>query len=103
MLTFSPGYDTGVMGSVLALESFKVDFGLPVQKGGFADKVNATVAQNVVSLLTAGCFFGAIAAAFVNNRFGRRYSLMLFASIFMVGAAIQTASHHHIGQIYAGT
>lgn len=90
------------MGSVLALKSFKKDFGLPQGKTGFASAQNAHISSNVVSLLTAGCFFGAIAAAFLNDRFGRRFSLMGFASIFLVGAAIQTAATHHIGQIYAG-
>lgn len=98
----NPGYDTGVMGSVLALSSFKTDFGLPTGSTGFASSHNAKVSSNVVSLLTAGCFFGAIAAAFLNDRFGRRYSLMGFSLIFLVGAAIQTAATHHIGQIYAG-
>ncbi|KAH6889649.1 sugar transporter [Thelonectria olida] len=96
------GYDTGVMGSVLALSSFKEDFGLPTDKGGFASSKNAQVSSNVVSLLTAGCFFGAIAASFINDRFGRRFSLMFFCLVFLVGAAIQTAAHHAIGQIYAG-
>ncbi|KAL6860812.1 sugar transporter [Trichoderma novae-zelandiae] len=96
------GYDTGVMGSVLALKSFKQDFGLPTDSGGFASTENAHVASNVVSLLTAGCFFGAIAAAFVNERIGRRYALMLFVCVFLVGAAIQTSASHSIGQIYAG-
>ena len=90
------------MGSVLALSSFKKDFGLPTTKGGFADAKNAQVASNVVSLLTAGCFFGAIGAAIANEKFGRRYSLMSFTFIFLVGAAIQTAAHHTVGQIYAG-
>ncbi|TVY92604.1 Quinate permease [Lachnellula willkommii] len=96
------GYDTGVMGSVLALTSFKKDFGLPTHKSGFADAKNAQIASNVVSLLTAGCFFGAIGAAFLNDRYGRRYSLMGFALVFLVGAAIQTSATHHIGQIYGG-
>ena len=100
---FSPaGYDTGVMGSVLALNSFKVDFGLPLGKGGFASDKNAQVSSNVVSLLTAGCFFGAIAAAFINDRLGRRYSLMIFTLVFLVGAAIQVGAHHEIGTIYGG-
>jgi MFS family permease len=90
------------MGSVLALDSFKRDFGLPTEKGVFATSQNAQVASNVVSLLTAGCFFGAIAAAFVNDLLGRRKSLMIFVSIFLVGAAIQTGSSHQIGQIYGG-
>lgn len=90
------------MGSVLALDSFKKDFGLPTDKSGFSSSKNAKISSNVVSLLTAGCFFGAIAAAFLNERLGRRYALMLFCSIFLVGAAVQTGSHHSIGQIYGG-
>lgn len=96
------GYDTGVMGSVLALDSFKKDFGLPIGEGGFSSAENAEVASNVVSLLTAGCFFGAIFAAYINDRFGRRYSLMVFALVFLVGAAVQVAAHHNIGYIYGG-
>ncbi|KAJ4348396.1 uncharacterized protein N0V89_009770 [Didymosphaeria variabile] len=96
------GYDTGVMGSVLSLKAFKKDFGLPTDSSGFANSKNAYVSSNVVSLLTAGCFFGAIAAAFLNERFGRRYSLMGFSVIFLIGAAIQTAAHHEIGMIYGG-
>jgi len=96
------GYDTGVMGSVLALTSFKKDFGLPIGSTGFASAKNADVSSNVVSLLTAGCFFGAIAAAFLNERYGRKYTLMLFSFIFLIGAAIQTGAHHAIGMIYGG-
>ncbi|KAJ5932548.1 hypothetical protein N7516_007037 [Penicillium verrucosum] len=96
------GYDTGVMGSVLALSSFKKDFGLPVESSGFSDEKNAQISSNVVSLLTAGCFFGSIFAAYMNDRLGRRYSLMVFAVIFLVGAAVQVGAHHEIGMIYGG-
>lgn len=96
------GYDTGVMGSVLALSSFKADFGLPAGSSGFASATNSQVAANVVSLLTAGCFFGSIAAAFINDRFGRKNTLIFFISWFLVGAAIQTGASHSVGQIYAG-
>jgi len=102
MGSFLFGYDTGVMGSVLALDSFKSDFGLPTDSTGFSSSKNAEISSNVVSLLTAGCFFGAIAASFLNERFGRRYSLMFFAAIFLVGAAVQTGAHHAIGTIYGG-
>lgn len=96
------GYDTGVMGSVLALDSFKDDFGLPTGKTGFASAKNAYVSSNVVSLLTAGCFFGAIAAAFINEAIGRKPTLMIFCSVFLVGAAVQVGAHHEIGVIYGG-
>lgn len=96
------GYDTGVMGSVLALTRFKVDFGLPRSSSGFDSVQNAQVSSNVISLLTSGCFFGAIAAAFLNERFGRRYSLMGFAVIFLIGGAVHRGTRHNIGAIYAG-
>ncbi|KFY49317.1 hypothetical protein V496_10101 [Pseudogymnoascus sp. VKM F-4515 (FW-2607)] len=102
MGSFLFGYDTGVMGSVLALESFKKDFGLPTDSSGFADSRNAKIASNVVSLLTAGCFFGAIIAAVANEKFGRRYTLMVLCIVFLVGAAIQTAATHQLSYIYAG-
>lgn len=101
MLTTS-GYDTGVMGSVLALTSFKVDFGLPRASSGFDSAQKAQVSSNVVSLLTAGCFFGVIAAAFLNERFGRLYSLMAFTVTFLIGGAVQTGARHNIGAIHAG-
>lgn len=90
------------MGSVLALKSFKKDFGLPVGESGFASSENAKVSSNVVSLLTAGAFFGAIFSAFINDRLGRRYGLMIFAVIFLIGAALQVGTHHEIGMIYGG-
>lgn len=90
------------MGSVLALNSFKKDFGLPLGNTGFSTWKNAQVSSNVVSLLTAGCFFGAIFAAFINDRIGRRYSLMIFSLVFLVGAAVQVGAHHQIGMIYGG-
>lgn len=90
------------MGSVLALKSFKRDFGLPLGDSGFDSDENAQVSSNVVSLLTAGCFFGSIFAAFINDRLGRRYSLMIFSVIFLVGAALQVGAHHDIGVIYGG-
>jgi MFS family permease len=96
------GFDTGVMGSVLALDSFKNDFGLPIGGSGFASEQNAYVSSNVVSLLTAGAFFGAIVASYVNDIIGRRSTLFAFATIFMVGAAVQTGASHNIASIYAG-
>jgi sugar porter (SP) family MFS transporter len=90
------------MGSVLALKAFKEDFGLPTDSAGFADEKNASVSSNVVSLLTAGCFFGAIGASFLNERFGRRWTLIGLTVVFLIGAALQTAAHHEIGLIYGG-
>lgn len=49
------GYDTGVAGGVISLESFQHDFGL------IGDELKvANLKANVVSVLQAGCFFGAV-------------------------------------------
>lgn len=90
------------MGSVLELGSFKKEFGLSEGSSGFSDANSAQVSSNVVSLLTAGCFFGSIAGAFINEWLGRRYSIMGFNLIFMVGAAVQTAAHSQLSYIYGG-
>ncbi|OJJ60004.1 hypothetical protein ASPSYDRAFT_30822 [Aspergillus sydowii CBS 593.65] len=102
MGSFLFGYDTGVMGSVLALDSFKKDFNIPTGSTGFASSENANISSNVVALLTAGCFFGAIAAAFANDKYGRRNSLLVLSVIFMVGAAVQTGGKGTIAYIYGG-
>ncbi|KAL4966375.1 sugar porter family MFS transporter [Aspergillus stella-maris] len=100
--SFLFGYDTGVMGSVLALDSFKEDFNLPTGSTGFASSREAEISSNVVALLTAGCFFGAIAASFANDRYGRRYSLIVLTVIFMIGAAVQTGGKGTIAYMYGG-
>jgi sugar porter (SP) family MFS transporter len=90
------------MGSVLALDSFKKDFNMPTGSTGFASSKSADIESNVVALLTAGCFFGAIAASFANDWYGRRYSLLVLSIIFMVGAIVQTSGKGTIAYIYGG-
>jgi MFS family permease len=102
LISLFAGYDTGVMSSVLSLKSFKTDFGLPLATTGFASKTNAHISQNVVSLLTAGCFFGAIFASVANDKLGRKRALLGFTVVFLVGAVIQVTSLHHISQVYVG-
>lgn len=96
------GYDVGVMGGLLPFRSFKEDFGLPVESSGFADGRVAEVSSNVVSLLTAGCCVGSLSAAFANDKYGRRYSLMAYSVFFLLGAALQTGTPKDLAYIYAG-
>ncbi|KAH9235531.1 hypothetical protein K456DRAFT_1749277 [Colletotrichum gloeosporioides 23] len=92
----------GVMGGLLPFESFKRDFGLPSGSSGFADEKVAEVSSNVISLLTAGCFFGALSAALANERYGRRYSLMAYSVVFLLGASLQVGSPKSLQYVYAG-
>ncbi|CAN6604958.1 high-affinity glucose transporter Hxt2p [Trichomonascus vanleenenianus] len=88
------GYDSGVISGVLALSSFKEHFNLP-------DKSPA-VSSNAVALLQAGGFFGALGMAPINKKFGRKYSMLAAACIFLVGAIMQVAGTGGLGLFYAG-
>ena len=51
-----------------------------------AKKKSNDISSNVVSVLQAGAFFGALASAPLSSKFGRKYSLLGFTVIFSVGA-----------------
>lgn len=55
---------------------------------------NLTPAQSslMVSILSAGTFFGALGAAPVGDKLGRRPSLIIAIGIFTFGVSLQTAS-----------
>ena len=55
-----------------------------------------------MSVLQAGCFFGAIAAYPLTDIFGRKWCLVGAAFLTLVGVALQAAASGHIGPIYAG-
>lgn len=60
----------------------------------------------VVSILSAGTFFGALFAAPAADFLGRRWSVVLAVLIFSVGVAMQTASLalplFVVGRVFAG-
>lgn len=54
--------------------------------------ITPTQSSEIVSILSAGTFFGALLAAPIGDRIGRRKSLMLAILVFSFGVAMQTAS-----------
>lgn len=44
------------------------------------------ISSNVVSVLQAGAFFGALGSAPMSSWIGRRYTLLIFSIVFAVGA-----------------
>jgi MFS family permease len=74
------------------------DFGLVDADEGTKNAFSA----NVVSLLQAGCFFGALAAGPGADKFGRRIVLIASGAIFIVGSAMQTWSAGSKGLLFAG-
>ncbi|KAH7886711.1 general substrate transporter [Phlebopus sp. FC_14] len=98
------GYDTGIAGGVVFQSFFKTSFGLTNEDGSLnASKYNA-VSSNVVSVLQAGAFFGALGSAPISAWIGRRWTLVSFNVVFSVGAILTTVAggSRGIGYIYGG-
>lgn len=92
------GVDTGTMGGVLVLPTFKKEFGLDD-----LDTIeSANLSANIVSALQAGCFLGAVLAWPVADSKGRRTALIFAPVIATAGIAIQAGSSGHLGAVYAG-
>jgi MFS transporter, SP family, sugar:H+ symporter len=95
------GYDTGTISGILAMKHWLLLF---------ADNGTAlTAAQDslIVSILSAGTFFGALFAAPFADLIGRRFGLMAGAGIvFNLGVILQTASTERsmfiAGRFFAG-
>ncbi|KAG8934436.1 hypothetical protein FRC03_003426 [Tulasnella sp. 419] len=79
------GWDTGLIGGILPRASFKHSFGLDKNPAAFAD-----LSGWIVSVLQAGCFFGAMSAAWISDWFGRKAALLIAAAIFHFGSILQT-------------
>jgi sugar porter (SP) family MFS transporter len=98
------GYDTGIAGGVVSQENFQKHFGM--WPNGVENKALVTaVSSNVVSVLQAGAFFGALGSAPISNKIGRKWTLIGFTFIFAVGAALTTAANspsNGLALIYSG-
>jgi len=82
-------YDTGTISGILAMPYWLQKFTTPGNDG----KLTASQNSLIVSILSAGTFFGALSAAPLADRVGRRLGLMIAAGIvFNLGVISQTAA-----------
>lgn len=92
------GYDSGIIASVITFNAFKSFIGHPENYNSLSGAV--------VSTFTGGCFFGAATAGWTNDRFGRKRTIQLGASIAMWGCAMQAGANNFacmlVGRIVAG-
>lgn len=92
------GFDTGIAGGVVALGSFKEEFNLA---GSATEYANAS--SNVVALLNAGAFFGALVPPLVTEFIGRKSLLTIAGLLFLLGGILQVASSGPtLGMVYGG-
>ncbi|KAH8757052.1 general substrate transporter [Hyaloscypha finlandica] len=86
------GYDTGTISGILAMKYWDREFST-----GYIDSdgnLNITASQSatIVSILSAGTFFGALTAAPIADAIGRRFGLISSTLIFIFGVVLQTAA-----------
>jgi MFS transporter, SP family, sugar:H+ symporter len=95
-------YDTGTISGILAMPYWLQEFSTTAD-----GKLTASQDSLIVSILSAGTFFGALTAAPFGDFFGRRIGLMASAGIvFNVGVIMQTAATRQplfiAGRFFAG-
>ncbi|PVH99163.1 general substrate transporter [Periconia macrospinosa] len=94
------GWDTGLIGGVLTMDSFQHSFRLDKHSSNFSN-----LQGNIVSVLQAGCFFGALSSFYISDKFGRKTALIIADVIFIVGSLIQTLcaiNTTSLTQLYVG-
>jgi len=103
------GYDTGTISGLQQMPNWLETFGhhVPVSST-FPDGYGITSSQRslIVSILSAGTFFGALLAAPVADHLGRKGGLILSCLVFSIGVALQTAATaiplFVVGRLWAG-
>ncbi|CAD1812068.1 Sugar (and other) transporter family protein [Candida parapsilosis] len=94
------GYDQGVYGSLLSLDSFEDTF--PSMKAS----VNSTLQGAVIAVYELGCGFAALSTVYLGDRLGRLKCMFLGCVIVIIGAALQasafTVTHLAIARVFTG-
>ena len=99
------GYDTGIIAGVQSMQDWLCVFGKADPTTGVC-AITSSQQSLVVSILSAGTFFGALLAAPTADFLGRRWSVVLAVIIFCAGVAMQTAATalplFVVGRVFAG-
>lgn len=84
-------YDTGTIGGILGMQYWRNEFstGYRNKDDGLPDVTSAQTSE-IVSILSAGTFFGALTAAPVADMVGRRLGLVVSNIVFCIGVILQT-------------
>ncbi|KII85851.1 hypothetical protein PLICRDRAFT_44270 [Plicaturopsis crispa FD-325 SS-3] len=100
------GYDTGNISGVKAMKDWLRTFGSPDPTAVTGYSITSSQESLVVSILSAGTFFGALLGAPVADILGRKWGIIFSTLIFCIGVALQTASVTMpvfvVGRVFAG-
>lgn len=95
------GYDQGVMGGLLTLESFVAVFPEIDTRYVTGNSPKATKQGIAIGSYNLGCFLGAVITIWLGQFLGRRRTIFVGSAIMVVGAAIQ-ASAFGLAQLIVG-
>ena len=84
------GYDQGVMSGVVISKIWLAQM----------DHPSTIMLSTITALYDVGAVFGAIGAAVVGDRLGRKRTLMLGCSVLIVGTILMTASYERIQMMF---
>jgi sugar porter (SP) family MFS transporter len=90
------GYDSGYIGGVQGMKYF-----INMIEGPGQTALSSSHSSLIVSILSAGTFFGAIIAGDISDAFGRRTTIILGCLVFIIGVILQVASAG-LGLLVAG-
>jgi hypothetical protein len=90
------GYDSGYINGVTGSAVF-----IHIIQGPDAKAISSSKQSLIVSILSAGTFFGAIIAGDCADFIGRRTTIIIGCLIYIIGVVLQIASHG-LGLIVAG-
>ncbi|KAI1751366.1 high-affinity glucose transporter RGT2 [Xylaria castorea] len=86
------GYDTGTISGILTMPYWQRLFSTGYVNSSGAPDVSPSQSSAIVSILSAGTFFGALASPFLADTIGRRLGLIASCFVFNLGVALQTAA-----------
>ncbi|KAI8658045.1 Plasma membrane low glucose sensor [Fusarium falciforme] len=86
------GYDTGTIGGILAMDYWKELFSTGYTDSHGQPDVSPSQSSAIVSILSAGTFFGALCSPFLGDYIGRRWALIASSWVFNFGVILQTAA-----------
>ncbi|SCV99830.1 LAFE_0B03444g1_1 [Lachancea fermentati] len=98
---FLYGYDTGLINNITEMNYVKKNF------ASNQDQFTAKEMSILVSFLSLGTFFGALAAPFISDSYGRK-ATVIFSTffVFMIGNTLQVAAHNTtllvVGRVLSG-
>lgn len=97
------GYDTGTIGGVIAMSDWVETFGKYDSSIGWYLPTNDS--SLVVSILSAGTFFGALLSYPVGDMVGRKWGIVSACGIFVLGVGLQMDTKWAtfiVGRVIAG-